>query len=73
MEPGTQLEKGKLYFTKNGVGEVIPFNQGWDFANRVPALMTPTKTHSTDVWYCGISRHISDIAENEVDALSISY
>jgi hypothetical protein len=73
MTEGTILQKGKLYWTKNGVGDVVPFNLGRNFNSYQPAILIATKTHTKDVWYCGISRHIKDIAETEEEAKNIKY
>lgn len=73
MEPGTKLKAGVLYYTKDGRGNVITFNMGPDFRNDKPALMTPNKTETEDVWGCGIARRITDIEETPEAAKLIKY
>jgi hypothetical protein len=73
MEIGTQLQPNKLYYTKSGTGQVIPFNLGWDRANKCDAIMIPYKTETSNVWSAGIARHIKDIAETKEEAEQIKY
>lgn len=73
MQPGTKLQPYKLYYTKDGMGNVIEFNLGYNRIERKSAIMVPEETHSTDVWWAGISRNIKDIAETKEDAQNIIY
>lgn len=73
MDKGTELKPDVLYWTKNGRGEVIKFNEGLDLATRDRAILKPRKTHTVDVWDAGICRNISAIAETEEDAKNIIY
>lgn len=71
MEPGTILQSDKLYWTKNGFGDVIPFNgRIWKDETTIFQVF-PTATK--DVWWHGISRHISHIAETKEEAKNIKY
>lgn len=82
MEPGTKLKEGVLYYTKDGRGNVVPFNNGRAYPNgwdkpAIPAIAPVMKTHTKDVWCTGddgmFSRHITDIAETEEEAKNIKY
>lgn len=83
METGTELQPNKLYWTKNGMGDVIHFNvarrnvtvhfEYKTFDAPSCALITPKKTQTPDVWECGIARHIKDIEETKEAAKNIQY
>jgi hypothetical protein len=76
MNPGDKLKSGVLYYTKNGHGEVVPFNMGidyTDFRNTKPTIMDCYQTKTPDVWSAGIDRHITAIAETAEEAKTIKY
>jgi len=74
MEIGTDFISGHLYYTKNGVGKVIPFNEGWDFTNKKSVVIGIRETHTANVFCSGsISRHIKDIESDQEKAKLIKY
>jgi len=70
---GSKLEN-KIYFTKNGFGKVIKFNEGFVIGTKERAPILPFLTNTDNVWCAGgVSRHIKDIEETEEGAMSIRY
>lgn len=62
MKSGTTLQIGKLYYSKDGMGKLMPF--------------TPTERSKSndDVWYDGFcARNIKDIEEAKEGAERITY
>lgn len=72
--------EGKLYFTKNGMGKVVPFNEGYiiDYSTRntvtkrVPIHISETHTGGV-YWAGGVSRKRQDIKDTRIEAEKISY
>lgn len=74
MESGYKFNADKLYYTKDGRGNVIPFNEGWDFTNRKRCILPIFSTDTKDVYTSGrVGRYIKDIAETAEEAKLIQY
>jgi hypothetical protein len=66
--------ENKLYFTKNGVGDVIPFNNGIDFRSKELVVLPIVETDRNGIFICDtISRKREHICETPEEAGFINY
>lgn len=78
IELGHKLpEVGRLYWTKDGMGNVVPFNSSYYSAiisKDEEGIVTPSVCNNGDSWNIGLlARKIKDIALTEYGAKFIKY